>query len=194
MQGLLPIHINASRMTDEEFVQFCIDNPELKLERTSSKEIIIMSPNFPFSSAVNGEIYLAVSSWNKLKNAGRVFDSSAGFFLADGSLRSPDVAWIPKSEWEKQIKESKKNFLKYCPDFIVEVKSQSDRSVDLKKKMEGWVKNGCRLGWLIDPDSEEVWIFHPTREPQKISGFDNVLSGEDVLNGFVLNLSDLRLD
>jgi len=181
-------------MTDDEFIRFCEDNPELRIERTSQKEIIIMSPNFPFSSAINGEIYSAVSHWNKKNNAGRVFDSSAGFFLQDGSLRSPDVAWMPLNEWKNQIKESKKSFLKYCPDFVVEVKSQSDRLKDLKEKMENWILNGSKLGWLIDPETEKVWIYRPNEKPEELTGFDHTLSGETILSGFTFNLSDLRID
>jgi Uma2 family endonuclease len=194
MQGLLPIHINAFRMTDEEFVRFCEDNPELRIERTSQKEIIIMSPDFPFSSAINGEIYSAVYTWNKRHNAGRVFDSSAGFFLPDGSLRAPDVAWIPQKEWKQLVVESKRSFLKYCPDFVVEVKSQSDRLKDLNKKMEDWMTNGCKLAWLIDPEMEKTRIYYADKPAKEVSGFDSVLSGEEVLQGFTLTLSELRLD
>jgi Uma2 family endonuclease len=188
------VTIHAYRMTDEEFEQFCFDNPDLRIERTAEKEIIVMSPSFPKTGIIINLINIKIGEWCLKTKSGYIADSSSGFYLPDGSMFSPDVAWIPMTQWKKFSAQDKNSFLKYCPEFIVEVKSTSDRISALKNKMSLWIKNGSKLGWLIDPDEERVWIYEAQKEVQEISGFDNTLSGGEILKDFSFDLKDLRLD
>ena len=180
------------RMTDDEFFHFCQENQELKMERTSSGQIIIMSPTFFSTGDQNSEIITQLRNWNKKYKLGKAVDSDTGFYLPNGAMRNPDAAWV-SHERLKQIDPSELNkFPHLVPDFIVELKSSSDRIHDLKIKMQEWMTNGCRLGWLIDPDEEVVYVYEGT-EMREHKGFDASLSGEPVLPGFELVLSELRV-
>ncbi|MBC7919594.1 MAG: Uma2 family endonuclease [Ferruginibacter sp.] len=181
------------RMTDEEFVAFCLEQRELKVERTSEGEIILMSPTFSQTGETNGEVFFQLALWNKAEKSGRVFDSSTGFTLPNQAMRSPDAAWIANERWNALTPRQRNSFAPICPDFLVELKSQSDTVEDLIRKIRGeWLPNGCRLAWLIDPDEEEVYVFRADGSQDEISGFDGVVSGETVLPGFELDLKELR--
>lgn len=190
------MHINTSslQLTDDEFVRFCEDNPDLRVERTEDKIIVIMSPNYTKTGFYHGIIIGRLVAWNSDAGQGLIFDSSAGFFLADGSVRMPDASWVSNHAWNAIPSADREKYIHLCPDFVVEVKSKTDRLPDLQQKMEAWIKNGCRLAWLIDPEAEKVLLYKKNSVVREISGFDNTLSGEDILNGFSFKLSDLRLD
>ena len=121
-----------------------------------------------------------------------MFDSSTAFRLADGSTRSPDAAWVRLDRWNALSEREQEQFPPLCPDFVVELMSATDTVPAAKTKMlDVWVANGCRLAWLIDPKTQQTHIFRANGEIQIINGFDQTLSGEDVLNGFLFNLSRL---
>lgn len=183
---------DAFKMSDDEFFAFCAQNRDLNIERTSAKEIIIMSPSGYRSSAINSELNYLVKEWNKKNKLGIVSDSNGGFYLPSGAMRIPDVAWIPNERYSQFSELEQSKFLYYCPDFVIELKSPSDRINLLKAKMVEWIENGCRLAWLIDPDAEEAYVYRPGKPVQEIKGFGNVLEGEDVLPGFKLLLSDIK--
>lgn len=192
---ILPATLKGSyieRMSDDEFFHFCQDNRDFKFERTAEGQIILMSPTFYLTGRRNSEILFQLFQWNKQYNLGECVDSDTGFFLPNTAMRNPDAAWISKEQLKKITREEKQNFLHLCPDFIVELKSTSDRIQDLKAKMKEWMENGCRLGWLIDADEEIVYVYHNNQETAH-QGFDNPLSGEPVLPGFTLILSELRV-
>lgn len=194
MIELMTIHTKAFRMTDEEFVRFCEDNPDLRIERTSEKDILIMAPSFARTGIIHSIINSRLVDWSLKTKSGLITDSSTGFYLPDTSMRAPDLAWIPMKKWKEFAEEEKNSFLKYCPEFVIEVKSKSDRTKEIRSKMESWIKNGARLAWLIDPQEEKVWIYRKNGSIQEISGFDNSLSGEDVLSSFTFELKDLRIE
>ena len=182
------------KMDDDEFFHFCQENANLKFERDSKGQIIIMSPTAILSGDRNSEINFQLRAWNKKKKSGRIVDSDTGFYLKNKAMRNPDAAWISNEQFNKlSEKEIKKSFAYVCPDFIVELKSYSDTIESLKSKMNEWMENGCRLGWLIDADSETVYIYELNKSERIHQGFDLPLSGEPVLSGFELVLSELRL-
>ncbi len=183
---------DAFKMNDDEFFAFCAQNRDLNIERTAEKEIVIMSPSGYRTSALNLKLYLLLGRWNEQYKLGVLTDSSGGYFLPNGAMRAPDVAWIPKEKLNKFSGEEQSKFLYYCPDFVIELKSPSDRIGQLKAKMEEWIQNGCRLAWLIDPDAEEAYVYKPNAPVQEIRGFNNTLSGKDVLPGFELLLADIK--
>ena len=183
---------DAFKMSDDEFFEFCAQNKGLNIERTSDKEIVIISPSGIKTSAINVHLSSLLYVWNKKDNLGVITGSDGGFYLPNGAMRAPDVAWIPRERLGQFSEEEKSKFLYYCPDFVIELKSPSDRTNPLKAKMEEWISNGCRLGWLIDPEAEEAYIYRPGKPVQKVRGFDNTLGGEEVLPGFELKLSDIK--
>jgi Uma2 family endonuclease len=181
------------RMTDEEFFHFCQDNRDVKFERTSNGQIIIMSPTTYLTGKRNNEILFQLNSWNKKTKLGSTVDSDTGFYLPNGAMRNPDAAWVSNENLAKVPTSELDSFPRLCPDFIVELKSKSDSVVDLKLKMKEWMENGCLLGWLIDADEETVFIYEQGKQVKEHKSFDLPLSGEPVLSGFVLILSELRV-
>lgn len=179
-------------MTDEEFFRFCQDNPDLRIERSSNGEIIIMSPTGSRSGRLSGEIFGQLYLWNRRHQDGKVFDSSTGFTLRDGSVLSPDASWISQEKWEALSREEQEGFAPVCPEFVIELKSPSDRLRALKDKMERWMANGCQLAWLVFPEVETVFIYRADGSRDEVHGFDRSVSGEDVLPGFELELAPLR--
>lgn len=194
MLELMTINTDAFRMSDEEFEHFCADNAELRIERNENKEIVIMPPNYPRSGFQQSILLAALFDWNKKGKDGYVFDSSSGFSLLDGSIRMPDLSWISKNGWNSIEHDDKRKFIHYCPDFIVEVRSKTDRIKNLQLKMISWIANGSKLAWLIDPDEENAWIYRADGSVDEIENFENPLSGETVLNGFTFDLKQLRLE
>ncbi len=181
------------KMDDDEFFHFCQENANLKFERDSKGQIIIMSPTAILSGDRNSEVIMQLRLWNKKYKLGKAVDSDTGFYLKNKAMRNPDAAWISNEQFNKlSEKEIKKSFAYVCPDFIVELKSYSDTIESLKSKMNEWMENGCRLGWLIDADSETVYIYELNKSERIHQGFDLPLSGEPVLSGFELILSELR--
>jgi Uma2 family endonuclease len=179
-------------MSDKEFYDFCQQNELFKIERDENKQIVIMPPTNSTTAiknaAVSGELFI----WNKKSNLGYCFDSSAGFTLPDGSVRSPDAGWISKEKW-RELKENEKNeFAPVCPDFVIELKSKTDSLQTLTTKMGKWIKNGCKLAWLIDPENKTVQIFRENGTQDMVQDFDHILSGENVLPGFEFNLKVLE--
>ncbi|SKB11148.1 conserved hypothetical protein [Planktothrix sp. PCC 11201] len=174
-------------ITHEQFYQLCIANRDLQLERTAQGDLIIMPPTGGETSKRNSDINLELGLWNRQTKLGITFDSSGGFTLPNGADFSPDAAWIPLEKWESLTAEQKTKFLPLSPDFIIELRSPSDSLKLLQDKMQEYIDNGTRLGWLINPQQQQVEIY---RQGQKKQVLDNptTLSGEDILPGFVLNL------
>jgi Uma2 family endonuclease len=173
-------------LTRTEFHKLCAANPDMKLERSASGELIVMSPTGGETGNHNSELTAEVVVWNKQTQLGKTFDSSTGFALPQGGDRSPDVAWIPLAKWEALTPEERRGFLPLCPDFVIELLSPSDSWSQGQKKMEEYRENGCRLGWLLDPQTKRVGIYRPG-QPVQILETPDTLSGEDVLPGLVLD-------
>ena len=189
---IIPINgFFSDTMTDKEFFAFCQQNDILKVERDENKQIIIMAPTNISTGNQNVSLLTELANWNNKQNSGACFDSSTGFTLPDGSVRSPDASWMSKEKWNNIPKKDKQTFAHACPDFVIELKSSSDNLKYLTSKMHKWVENGCSLAWLINPDKKTVFIFRKNGTIDKITGFNNVLSGEDILPGFKLDLSIL---
>lgn len=183
----------TERMTDEEFLRFCHDNPDLRIERNNNLEIRIMSPVTTLSSYSSGAVFLELALWNKANSKGVVFDSSAGFTLPDRSVLSPDASWVSKEKWNALTEEDKNRFAPLCPEFIIEVRSKSDSLPDLKKKMKVWIANGAQLAWLIDPTEKTSYIFKNDGSENVVEGFDKKLMGEGPVKNFILDLAILEI-
>ncbi len=185
-------------LTDEQFFQLCQNNRDLRFERTANGELIIMSPTGSETGRRNSGLNFQLTAWNIQNNLGVVFDSSTGFKLPDGSDISPDSAWVRRDRWDALTPEQKEKFAPICPDFVVELReaklsrreSASDSLEKLRAKMKVYIKNGAKLGWLLDRKNRQVEISRPDRDVE-IRYSPATLSGEDVLPGFVLDLSDI---
>ncbi|MGB3637011.1 MAG: Uma2 family endonuclease [Rivularia sp. (in: cyanobacteria)] len=175
------------KFTDEEFEQIVNFNKELRLELTAEGELIIMSPTGGETGNRNFEIYIDLGIWNRKNNLGKAFDSSTGFKLRNGATRSPDASWILLERWEELTPQQRKKYLPLCPDFAVELVSESDDVEDTRKKMREYIENGLRLGWLINPKDKQVEIYRAGKEVEVLQS-PTSLSGEDVLSGFTLDL------
>jgi Uma2 family endonuclease len=190
---ILPVKIQLHpviTMTDEQFFTLCQLNQDVQIERNATGELVLMSPTGSQSDRLNFEIIVQLGIWTKQDGTGVGFGSSGGFTLPNGAVRSPDAAWINKTRWEQIDLELRKKFAPICPDFVVELRSEADNLQVLQQKMTEYIENGTKLGWLIDPQQQKVYIYRfnsPVEELVKPS----ILSGEDVLSGFVLELKNL---
>jgi len=177
-----------AELTDEQFFEFCRINPDLRIERATDGEVIIMSPAGGRTGARNLEIAMQLGQWAKRDGRGVAFDSSTGFRLPNGATRAPDAAWVLRSRLDLLADEAKERFLPLCPDFVIELRSPSDELLTLREKMDEYQANGARLGWLIDPMSRHVYVYTDDTAPREVVD-PAELSDVSVLPGFVLNLS-----
>jgi Uma2 family endonuclease len=189
---IIPLHIPIrEQFTDHELATFCLSNPDLRVERDEFGQIFInMSPTHLLTSSNNSELNGELVIWNRRTKAGKVIDSNGGFFLADKSMRAPDVAWIHKMRWSQLSTAEKKSFPYLAPDFILELESDTDNLEDLKQKMEKWISNGVRLGWLVSMSEQQTYIYRPNIAPET-TPFSEKLMGEDVLIDFEVVLTNI---
>lgn len=178
------------KMSDHEFFEFCQLNRDLRIERTSDGDLIIMAPTGGETGRVNFTLIGDFSDWVEADGTGVGFDSSTGFTLPNGARRSPDMAWVKRSRWEALTEQERREFPPLCPDFVVEIRSESDPIGPLKEKMEEYMANGAQLGWLLDPTEKKIYIYRPHTEVLRLDDPDTV-SGDPVLPGYVLNLRRL---
>ena len=179
-------------MDDDAFFDFCQDNQHLRIERNADGTIIIMPPTGTLTGEKNSEINADLVYW-KRKNGGHSFDSSTGFTLENTAVRSPDASWMSDERYSSVELAELKKFARIVPEFVVELMSESDSSRELQEKMEEYIDNGVLLGWLINAKTEEVFIYRADGTISKIVGFDNKLSGENVLAGFEFDLKLLKI-
>ncbi len=180
------------KFTDDEFVEIVAANKDLRLELSHQGELTIMSPTGGETGNRNFEMCLDLGYWNRQNNLGKAFDSSTGFKLPNGATRSPDVSWIKIERWNALTQEQRKKFLPLCPDFVIELVSESDNLADTQAKMREFIANGLCLGWLINPKTKQVEIYRQNQEMEVLQSPTN-LSGEDVLPGFILDLQPIFL-
>ena len=178
-----------TEMTDEQFEQFCALNDILRIERTAKGEIILMPPTHADTGNRNADITIDLGVWAREDGTGRYYDSSTGFKLPNGALRSPDASWISNSRLEDLTPDQRRGYLDICPDFVIELRSSSDSIGMLQEKMQEYIDNGAMLGWLIDPLASPkcVYIYRPQAEVEVMEDPDAV-SGEPELSGFTLKL------
>jgi Uma2 family endonuclease len=176
-------------LTDEEFEQLCMRNEQAQLERTKEGTIIVNALAAAGTGDANSEIITQLRMWWKQHRRGRVFDSSTGFFLPDGSSMSPDAAYITAEQARALRPEDLDHFLHCAPAFVIELRSKSDSLAALKQKMEDWIANGAQLGWLIDPQSRSVAVFEPGKQRRVVK--DNAIAGTGPMEGFVLDLVEV---
>lgn len=184
------LKVEAFHLTDERFALLCRENPELRLELTAQRELLIMPPTGSKTGLRNSRLTLRLATWAETDGTGLVFDSSTGFTLPNGAKRSPDASWLRRDRWEALTEAQQNGFAPVCPDFVAELRSPQDRLSVLQEKMREYMENGARLGWLIDPLERRVTVF---REGNTVEVLEDPasLDGEAVLLGFVLHVGEL---
>ena len=175
------------KMSDDEFFEFCQANRDLRIERTSEGDLVVMSPAGGRTGNRNIRLAARLEAWAEADGTGLAFDSSTGFILPNGAERAPDAAWISRSRWEQLTEKQQESFPPLCPDFVVELRSPSDDLRALRAKMDEYMANGAQLGWLIDPFEKKVHVYRPGEAGVELDGPETV-SGEPVLRGFTLEL------
>jgi Uma2 family endonuclease len=177
------------RVTSAEFERLCQLNRDLRLELTKDGELIVMPPTGGETGKRNSKLNARFVVWNEQIGLGEVFDSSTGYdFTAFGGKNpSPDVSWIEKSRLEGV---DISGFIPVVPDFVIELRSQSDLLKDVRAKMEEYRRVGVRLGWLINPQQQQVEIYRQGQEVEVLES-PTTLSGEDILPGFILDLGSI---
>ena len=186
----LPTSIALS-VTPEQFTALAVANRDLRLERTAQGKLIVNPPADWETGKRNCSIIGQLDRWyEENRESGKAFDSSTGFTLPNGAIRSPDASWVSRERWEALTPDEKTTFPKICPDFVVELRSNSDALKPLQEKMREYLDNGAKLGWLINPQQRQVEIYRHNKEKQVLEN-PTQLSGEEILPGFILKLSRL---
>jgi Uma2 family endonuclease len=178
------------RISYEQFYEFCLDNSELRIEMTRKGEIIVMPPTFSETGSKNFNLLVKFGIWAEKDGTGKGFDSSTGFVLPNGAIRSPDLSWIKLEKWNSLTADQREKFAHICPDFVVELRSESDSLKKLQAKMTEYIENGTSLGWLIDVKSKKVYVYQPNTQVQILEKPLEV-SGEPYLQGFVLQMKEI---
>ncbi len=176
-------------MDDAQFFEFCMKNPELRIERSAQGEIIIKPPTGFETGYRNNDLSRQLGNWAKADGRGVALDSNTEYLLPNGAARSPDASWVLKSRLAQFTKQEKQRFLRLCPDFVIELTSPTDRLNAVKAKMREWIENGAELGWLIDADRHTVHIYRPGQEPEEAAA--DALDGDGPVHGFRLDLEDI---
>lgn len=185
----LKLNLNTVHLTDEQFYQLCQNNRELKFERTTKGELIIMPPVGGESGNRESDLIADLVIWNRQSGLGYTFSSSTIFKLPNGSDRSPDAAWIQRERWEALTPQQRRKFPPIAPDFIIELRSATDDLASLQEKMQEYLDAGVRLGWLINPQDQQVEIYRRLGQEVEVRNLPTELSGEDILPGFTLSLA-----
>jgi Uma2 family endonuclease len=180
----------AIAMTDDQFYEFCQINRDFRIERNAAGELMIMSPTGSETDERNFNLIGQLWAWTKQDGTGIGFGSSGGFTLPNGAVRSPDAAWIKCTRWEAISPELRKKFAPICPEFVIELRSESDNLRILQDKMQEYIDNGTQLGWLIDRKQRQVFIYRPNTAVEELD-HPKTLCGEPLLPEFILDLSQV---
>jgi Uma2 family endonuclease len=187
---LLDVHSITLRVTPEEFEKLCQDNPDRSFELTANGELIVMPPVGGESGNTESELGIDLGIWNRQTRLGKTFSSSTIFVLPNGAQRSPDAAWVELSRWEALTPDQRKKFPPLAPDFVIELRSATDRLPPLQTKMEEYRSNGVRLGLLIDPKNKQVEIYRPGQELSVLDSPTSIDCSE-VMPGFMLDMNSI---
>lgn len=179
-----------ANMSRDQFFELCQLNRKLRIERTAEGDLVIMTPTGGETGRRNIRLAAQLVNWSDRDGTGIAFDSSTGFWLPNGAERSPDVSWVRRERWEALSADERKKFPPLAPDFVIELRSETDRLSHLRAKMQEYVDNGVRLGWLIDPVERRVEIYRPGRATTVVDA-PTQLNADPELPGFTLDLTSI---
>ena len=188
--GISPLRVRSSNPSSRTFIEFCRQNPELRVEQDAEGILEIMAPTFSETGIYSGRLFRQLDEHCERTGSGYAFDSSAGFALPDGAKRSPDASWIPSDKWESLSNDEQQSFAQICPDFVIELMSKSDSLSQAQAKMAEYLRNGSRMGFLIDRKTRTVFVYRPNEEAEELVNPTEV-SAEPVIPGFALQMARL---
>jgi Uma2 family endonuclease len=177
----------AVAMTQDQFFDFCQQNPDMRFERTAEGELIIMPPSGWEAGFQDSEVFRQLGNWATARGQGKAVGPSAGYILPNSANRAPDASWISPEQLASTTAEQRKKFLPVCPFFLIEVRSPSDSLRKLQEKMDEYIANGCKLAWLIDPEKQQVHVYR-LGQPAQVLDNPATVSGDPELPDFVLDL------
>jgi Uma2 family endonuclease len=180
----------ARRLSDDDFFDFCRENSDYRIEMDKHGDIEIMPPTGAETGVKNFKLTVKFGNWAEKDGSGESFDSSTAFILPNSAIRSPDLSWMTLKKWNAISKEKRKKFAPACPDFVVELRSETDKLKNLQAKMEEYIENGTSLGWLIDAGKRKVYVYRPNAEVEILDNPKEV-SGGTVLKGFSLKMKEI---
>jgi Uma2 family endonuclease len=186
----LTLDLSSIKLTDEQFFQLCQQNELILFERNADGTIVIMPLAGGITSNRNLNLSTQLYTWNQDKKLGIAFGSCTGFTLPNSAVRSPNTSWLKRDRWDDLTQEEKEKFAPVCPDFVVELCSDTDCLKRLQDKMQEYLENGARLGWLINFETKKVEVYRQIQEVEVLEN-PSTLSGEDVLPEFVMNLESI---
>ena len=180
----------VEKISDRELELLSRDNPDARLETNSEGQLIFMSPTGGETGDRNSELLFQIKLWNKQSKSGKVFDSSTGFRLSNDAVRSPDVSWIPLSQWNSLTKQQRRKYLPIDPYFVIELMSPTDILSNVQNKMREYMNCGVKLGWLINPDDQQVEIYRHGQDKEVLDN-PQTLSGENIMPNLVVSLEEI---
>ena len=185
----LPVRLRFARtFTDDELARFCSDHEPFRVERDSNGELILMSPTHSDGGGLETDLLVELAVWARADGRGKCFGSNSGFTLPDTSVRAADAAWIAWDRWNALSSAERHSYARLCPDFVIELRSDSDRLKDIREKMAMWIANGVQEAWLVDPERKIVEVYRPGQEtelhenPSSVQGSGPVLGFELVMS------------
>ena len=184
------LNLQNSGISQAQFFRLCRDNPGLRMELSAQKELIIMPLPGARTSWRNAIITTELTNWARKNGTGLTFDCACLFILPNGANRAPDAAWVRRKRWDALTPERQENGAPLCPDFVIELMSISDRLEVVKEKMDEYIANGARLGWLIDPYQKQVYVYRSRKPVQRVEN-PVTISGDPVLPGFLFNVAEI---
>lgn len=182
--------LTSLRLTAAQFEQVCRDNPDLRLELTSTGGLVVMPPAGSTTGKLNASLIGQLAAWARKDGTGIAFDSSTGFTLPDSAVLSPDASWVRREKWDALTEEEQERFAPLCPDFVIELRSRWNTLKAQQDKMQEYLDNGTQLGWFIDPRNRRVYIYRAGEEVEVLTDAATI-SAEPVLRGFELQLTEL---
>lgn len=191
--GIEPVRLvlrPLMKLDEEQFFQLVLQNPDQPLEQNAQGEVIVMSPTGTFGGEPSAEILIQLGIWNRINKRGRIFDSSTLFRFANGAARSPDAAWVERAKCDCIKGKDRKGIVRLTPNFVVEVRSENDRLIDLQEKLTEYLANGVELGWIVDPLLSQVHIYE-SGKPAQVLDRPSTVAGTGCVEGFVLDLKEI---
>ena len=186
----LVLDFGAFEVTDDQLLKFCSDNDNLRFELTAKKELVVMPPVWLRSGWQEGTLFLQLANWAAQDATGTAFNASAGFTLLNGAVRAPDCSWILRERLDALKEDEWRSFAHICPDFVLELRSASETLASQQAKMEEYIQNGARLGWLVDPIQKRVHVYRPGAHSEVLDS-PSTVSGDPVMSGFELSLQEI---
>jgi len=173
-------------LSDEELIRFCAENDPLRIERDKNGDLIVMTPTVFEGGGIEGDVFGELRTWALQDGRGKAYGPNTGVTLPDGSMRAADASWVSWKQINALTEKQRQTFAHICPEFVIEVRSKTDRIAPLQQKMRDWITNGAELGWLVDPVRRMVEVYRPGRGTEVVDS--SFVKGDGPVAGFVLEL------